>query len=577
MESKIFYEYQHPVEAAIDAEKENYPSALTDGDVFEIFCSDNILKNFDLSFDQVSKGIVDGPHDGGIDGAYVFVNKQLIEEDTDLSAFKSPVDIEVIVIQSKHQDSFKEAAVDKLSSSLPMLLDLARPAASLVNAYDKAVIEAFSRYRDAVGKLSKQFPTIKVEIFYCSKGDAPNIAIVAKADALKASLSTLVNSAVDFSFLGSEKLYALAREQRRYVAELPTTNAPLFGTNSFVALCKLGDYAKFISSPGEPGNLMTKLFESNVRAYQGDVDVNREIAESLKDSTSGIDFWWLNNGVTIVADKAQFNNGKMTIENPLIVNGLQTSSELHKHSQTTNDQDRQIMVRIIQEADPNKRDQIIKATNRQTAIKPSSLRATESVHRRIEDYFAAHALYYDRRKNFYKNAGKPADRIVSIDKLAQAVMAVLLKRPHDARARPTTLIKNDSDYGNIFSDSEASHPLELYRVAAELLLKVETYFKSVVPRIDRRYTNNLKFHILMVSSWNILGSQSIPARGIAALDPTSVSDVVIVDSSNWAISQFEIAGPVDRVAKDGEFTKQLVAGWSKPTKAAVASTSMVTS
>jgi len=66
MESKIFYEYQHPVEAAIDAEKENYPSALTDGDVFEIFCSDNILKNFDLSFDQVSKGIVDGPHDGAL-------------------------------------------------------------------------------------------------------------------------------------------------------------------------------------------------------------------------------------------------------------------------------------------------------------------------------------------------------------------------------------------------------------------------------------------------------------------------------------------------------------------------------
>lgn len=187
---------------SIDAEKENYPSGLSDGDVFEIFCSDNILKNFDLSFDQVTNGIIDGAHDGGIDGAYVFVNKQLIEEDTDLSAFKSPVDIEVIIIQSKHQESFKEAAVDKLSSSLPMLFDLARPTASLSDAYNKAVIEAFSRYRDAIGKLSKQFPTIRVEIFYCSKGDAPNAGIIAKADALKASLSKLVNGAVELSFLG---------------------------------------------------------------------------------------------------------------------------------------------------------------------------------------------------------------------------------------------------------------------------------------------------------------------------------------------------------------------------------------
>ncbi len=158
---------------SIDAEKENYPSGINDGEVFEIFCADNILKNFDLSFDQVTNGIIDGPHDGGIDGVYVFVNKQLIEEDTDLSAFKNPVDIEVIIIQSKHQDSFKEAAVDKLSSSLPMLFDLAKPTASLMETYNKFVIEAFGRYRDVIGKLSKQFPTIRVEIFYCSKGDVP--------------------------------------------------------------------------------------------------------------------------------------------------------------------------------------------------------------------------------------------------------------------------------------------------------------------------------------------------------------------------------------------------------------------
>jgi len=549
---------------AIDAQKSNYPSGLDPDELFEVFCADNILKNYELSYDQVAKGIVDGQQDGGIDGVYLFVNKQLIEEDTDISVFKTPVDIEVIVLQSKHQASFKEAAIDKLSSSLPMLLDLSKPMDSMKATYNAGVIEVFTRYREAIGKLSKEFPAVRVEVYYCSKGDAPGAPLVAKAEALRGSLAKLVNGAVQFTFLGADNLYSLAREQRRYVGELQTSSAPLFATNAFVTLCKLSDFAKFISNPGAPSSLMTRLFEANVRAYQGDVEVNREISESLKNKDSGIDFWWLNNGVTIVADKAQFNNGKMTIENPLIVNGLQTSSELHKFATTTEDSTRQIMVRIIQEPDPNKRDQIIKATNRQTAIKPSSLRATESVHRRIEDFFAAHALYYDRRKNFYKNAGKPADRIVSIDKVAQAVITLLLQRPHDARARPTTLMKNEDDYASIFSEDDAKHPLELYRVAAEGLLRIETYFKKKTPKIDRRYTNNLKFHTLLVATWNILGSKAVPVAGISKLDPAAYTDQVIEKAANWVMKEFDNAGGNDSVAKGDAFTQQLNDNWAKP-------------
>lgn len=548
---------------AIEAQKSNYPSGLSPDELFEVFCADNILKNYELSYDQVAKGIVDGTQDGGIDGVYLFVNKQLIEEDTDISIFKSPVDIEVIVIQSKHQASFKEAALDRLSASLPMLLDLSKPIDAMKATYNAAVIDAFTRYREAIGKLSKEFPSVRVEVFYCSKGDAPGAPLIAKAEALQGTLTKLVHGTVQFKFFGADNLYSLAREQRRYVGELQTSGAPLFATNAFVTLCRLSDFAKFISNPGAPASLMTRLFEANVRAYQGDVEVNREISDSLKNKDSGIDFWWLNNGVTIVADKAQFNNGKMTIENPLIVNGLQTSSELHKFAVTTEDATRQIMVRIIQEPDPNKRDQIIKATNRQTAIKPSSLRATESVHRRIEDFFAAHALYYDRRKNFYKNAGKPADRIVSIDKVAQAVITLLLQRPHDARARPTTLMKNENDYASIFSEDETNHPLELYRVAAEGLLRVEEYFKKKTPKIDRKYTNNLKFHTLLVTTWNLLGSKSVPVAGIAKLKPSAYTDQAIEKAANWVIKEFDAAGGDDSVAKGDAFTEQLVKNWVK--------------
>jgi hypothetical protein len=533
---------------------------MSDDDVFEMFCANVLLRDADLSYQQIANGIVDGSKDGGIDAIYLFVDRSLVEEDTDLAVFKNSPEIEIVILQAKNQESFKEGPVDKLSSSLPMLLDLSVKTNSLVETYNEDVISGFERYRDVLGTLSSRFPSIKLSIYYCAKADEPNSVIIAKSISLEKALKKLVTGDVHAVFVDSDLLYEKARAQSRYVGELNVVSTPLFGNSSYVALCKLSDYTKFISHPGNSLALLTRLFESNVRDYQGDVEVNQEIAFSLSNKASGIDFWWLNNVVTIVADRVSFQNGKLNLENPVIVNGLQTSHEVHKYSTTSSDTERSIMVRVIQETDPAKLDQIIKATNKQTAMKASSLRATDDIHRRIEEYFFAHALFYDRRKNYYKNLGKPADRIVSIDKLAQAVISTLLRRPHDARARPTTLIKSDKDYKEIFSEDESKRPLECYRVLAEFLIQIEAYFKKSRSSVDRRYLNNLKFHTLMVAIWNCFSSKDVPATGIAQLKVASFTEALISDSLGWVIVKFAKEGGEDRVAKDENL---LVSAWEK--------------
>jgi hypothetical protein len=40
----------------------------------------------------------------------------------------------------------------------------------------------------------------------------------------------------------------------------------------------------------DAGGLITRIFEANVRAYQGEVEVNREIADSLEHPTPGSTF-----------------------------------------------------------------------------------------------------------------------------------------------------------------------------------------------------------------------------------------------------------------------------------------------
>ena len=64
---------------------------------------------------------------------------------------------------------------------------------------------------------------------------------------------------------------------------------------------------------------------------------------------------------------------------------------------------RSILLRIIVPDNEESRDQIIFATNNQTNIPKATLRVTDPIHLQIEMYFKSRGLFYDRRKNYYKN------------------------------------------------------------------------------------------------------------------------------------------------------------------------------
>lgn len=255
-------------------------------------------------------------------------------------------------------------------------------------------------------------------------------------------------------------------------------------------------------------------------------------------------------------------NNRLTIENPLIVNGLQTSNEIHNiASKLQPEEARMILVRVIVETDREKRDEIIRATNRQTAVTHSSFRATEAIHREIEDYLLTLGYFYDRRKNFYKREGKPADKIISIDRLAQALLSVLLQEPHTARGRPTTAIKDDNDYKRIFSSDKAQHPLEMYGVLARLLDSVEGFFRKNASGIDQVYRNNLKFHVLMVVSWALNEHSTLPAPRITKLDLSMLTEPQLNAAVQWVRLEFDAAGAEDRTAKNRAFTQRLKTNW----------------
>lgn len=69
-------------------------------------------------------------------------------------------------------------------------------------------------------------------------------------------------------------------------------------------------------------------------------------------------------------------------------------------------------------------------------------------------YFKNRGLYYDRRKNYYKNQKKKSIDIISVSFLAQCLISLILRKPDFARARPSTLLTDEETYKFLYEDNQ---------------------------------------------------------------------------------------------------------------------------
>ncbi|WP_304205107.1 hypothetical protein [Phocaeicola plebeius] len=64
---------------------------LNDSEVFELFSLSQIMKNEDISFENIMNSITDGGQDGGIDSIIILHNGDYIEEDSDYKCKQSSI------------------------------------------------------------------------------------------------------------------------------------------------------------------------------------------------------------------------------------------------------------------------------------------------------------------------------------------------------------------------------------------------------------------------------------------------------------------------------------------------------
>lgn len=487
---------------------------LSENDHSTYYAVEQYLKHYNLSYEEIVAGIVDGEKDCGIDAVYIFANGICIKDDTPLAALGKGARLDLVVTQVKNSRGFGEDAINKLIAHLPKLLTFDRDESALAQVVNPRLIEVTRRFLGAYRDLDMSELNVFVA-FASLRADSVHPNTVRRAVDLEELIRGLFGGAtVETHFLDAAALCELSRTIPNNTRTLALAENPISTDTAggYIAVVRLADYEKFITGP--TGDLDSSIFEANVRDYEGSTSVNQEIGRTLQTLDNEVDFWWLNNGVTIVAKQVQPANKLLKLESPQVVNGLQTSTEIYKRRHVTGGgkDGRSVLVKVIEAREDVVRERIIRATNSQTAFGPSALKATDRVQRQIEEYLHVSGLNYERRRRHYLNQGVSLESIVSIDQMGQAVLSVLAQFPHIARGRITRIYEDDV-YDLVFSPE---HPVEMFAASIHIYRQCEKYLHSL--KGMRSSLQDFVFHLTSLAGMAMTRKVRPNAKEIAGLE-----------------------------------------------------------
>lgn len=552
---------QSILEKIIEDFQKNNELIDNNNSVFELFSLNQIMKANDVSFENITNSIVDGGNDGGIDSIVIIHRGECLDIDSD-HKFDNDSKIKLIISQCKKESSFSETSIDKLISTIPVLFNSNKTDKELKQRFNDQILEKKQIFNKAWEEILVAKGSLEIYINYITFADKieVNQTFKSKKDQLEGICKDLfVTDKVVFKCYSCSELIDLYQSKKttNYDLEFQPLSSKSYGNEiGYIGLVRLRNYKKFLTN--EDGTIKEELFESNVRHFQGTVDVNKRIKQTLEYNHQNKDFWWLNNGITIIAKNASQRGDKLYLENPQIVNGLQTSYSIY-NVDLDDQEERSVLLKLIINNDNSILEEIIEATNYQNPISVALLKANEKIQKEIDLFFNQKGYYYDRQKNYYKNQGKPENKIFSISFLAQAIKSIILKEPHTARATPTTLLKSENSYNTIFQDS----------------IKYESYLNCclIVSKIHRRILNledkqqkndllNFKLHTSMIAVCMFLKKLDYNADDISNINIENFEDIInsAIETIKNILIDYKNNNPnmnIPNIAKESNFTNYI--------------------
>lgn len=472
---------------------------FSESEIFEMFVNYVILSQNELDtfighpelLDFCSTG---GGEDAKMDGIGIKINGQLVGsiEDVDqIMENSKKIEVEFFMIQSKERTDFDSSAVNtfgigvKNFFSSPLL-----PENNKVKAIRDIKDYIFSEEK-VIRKLEKN-PSVNVYYVFC--GSAPDdLHTSAIKELLVRGLEDCRDCLGDIvvDIVGGEDLIETCKDlENDFSTELNirdiiplTVSGNELIKKAYTFTCEGEELIKLLTK--EDKTIRRSLFNSNVRDYLGNRGgVNSEIERTISEEPEM--FLMCNNGITIVcSDFIQIKDKLVSIDNPRIVNGCQTSSTIFMQRDNKSLKKVQVLVKLICTEDGSIINQIVRGTNKQNQVLEESFETTKPFHQKIEDFFEAKIspikLHYERRNKQYSSIQSIIRyQIVNLRVLTQSFVAVFLQKPYDAHRHEAILLHKyapEECNRKIYNSNHSPYP---YYISALIWYKFEDAFRRNV-------------------------------------------------------------------------------------------------
>jgi hypothetical protein len=242
------------------------------------------------------------------------------------------------------------------------------------------------------------------------------------------------------------------------------------------------------------------LLERNIRRYLGlrNNRVNAAIHETLQDASKRENFYFFNNGITMICRKFRHNalqgeNFQVRIDGIQVINGGQTCKTIQQTLKSLPNEDFSsiyVLLRLYELAEDDHElvNDITYATNSQNPVDLRDLRSNDAIQKQLEIGMAELGYTYKRQRD---DTGSAAN-IITSSMVAEAVLAIWRQKPHQAK-----FLRNEHFgklYHTIFDDLNAPAA-----VMATLILNfVEDEVKSSESEKSFLFLPFSQYHVSMI-------------------------------------------------------------------------------
>lgn len=329
--------------------------------------------------------------------------------------------------------------------------------------------------------------------------ELPTVNLIIITDEVKDALIQKKEAFVQKTYqINEEKLFRIAKANANEYKTILNFEEefvlPNKGGEATVVLCKAKQLIDILKN--EDDMIRLNLFDENVRAYQGNTDVNNEMIKTLREDPEN--FVLYNNGITIVCNGLERKAKTCEIEDPQVVNGCQTCNSLFRAYKKKMDLSKvKVIVKIIQTSDEVVTRGIVRGTNRQNIVYEVAFETIRQFHKDLEDFFNVmkvsgfQKVYYERRsKQYYFDSKIKPYQKISFRILIQSMVAMYMNRVEISHRHESKLIEEYK--GKLFVEGQSFYP---YYVAALLTANLDYLVKKEKKFADIK---NYKMHILFL-------------------------------------------------------------------------------